>query len=116
MLNLDVLSAVDTELARLSEMIPQERVEQIMNSGEKPSCWDTWECQRWMFTGMQCASLAVGVGKGLVKLTKVFARKVATAATKSGTKVAALTAAHTDDIATVLSHTGDILRFSKSVL
>ncbi len=98
-LNRDVLNQVDTEMARLAEKIPDSRLEQIIQTSEPPSCWDTWECQRWIFTGMQFASLGVAVGKGLVKLTGVFAKKATAAATKTGAKAVTTTAAHSDDVA-----------------
>jgi hypothetical protein len=97
-LNRDVLNEVDTEMARLAEKIPNERLQQIIDSSEPPSCWDTWECQRWIFVGMQCASLAVGVGKGLVKMTKVFAGKAGAVTAKTTAKAATSTLSHGDDL------------------
>ena len=88
MLNKDVLNDVDTELARLAELLPDSRFEEIMNSAEAPNCWQTWECQEKIFIGMQFASLAVGVGKGLIKLTKVISRKAGSAAAKQSTALA----------------------------
>lgn len=109
-LNRDVLNQVDTEMARLAEKIPDSRLEQIIQTSEPPSCWDTWECQRWIFTGMQFASLGVGIGKGLVKLTGVFSKKAAAAATKTSAKAATTTASHTDDVARLTSHSDDVTR------
>ena len=90
-LNKDVLSQVDNELARLAELIPESRLEQIMADPKAPDCWDTWECQSYIFMGMQMASLGVGVGKGLVKLTRVIGRKAGAAVAKNSSKALALT-------------------------
>ena len=107
-LNRDVLNEVDTEMARLAEKIPDSRLQQIIENSEPPSCWDTWECQRWIFVGMQCASLAVGVGKGLVKMTGVFAKKAGVVTAKTGTKLATTTASHADDVSSLASHGDDV--------
>ena len=87
MLNRDVLKQVDNELARLAELLPDERFEQILNSADAPNCWETWECQEKIFMGMQMASLGVAVGKGLVNLTRVIAKKAGKAATKTSTAI-----------------------------
>jgi len=100
-LNRDVLNQVDTELARLAEKLPDSRLQQIIDSSEPPSCWDTWECQGWIFTGMQFASLGVGVGKGLVKLTKTLSTKSASVMSRAGARAAS----HMDNL-------DDMLRMS----
>ena len=87
MLNRDVLKQVDNELARLAELLPDEKFEQILNSADAPNCWETWECQEKIFMGMQMASLGVAVGKGLVNLTRVIAKKAGKAATKTSTAI-----------------------------
>lgn len=106
-LNRDVLNAVDDELARLAGLLPQKRLEQILSSADAPSCWDTWECQEKIFIVMQFASLAVGVGKALVKFTKVVAGKTATAATQVGTRALVTTGAHSDDAGKLLLTAGE---------
>ena len=109
-LNRDVLNQVDTEMARLAEKIPDSRLQQILDTSEPPSCWDTWECQRWIFVGMQCASLVVSVGNGLVKMTGVFAKKAGTVTAKTGTKALTAGGAHADDVAKLASHSDDVAR------
>ncbi len=85
MLNRDVLKQVDDELARLGELLSEDRLADIMNNPQAPNCWETWKCQERIFVVMQMASLGAAVGKALVKFTKVIAKKAGAAATKKTT-------------------------------
>ncbi len=76
MLNRDTLAQVDSELARLAELIPMERFQDIYENAGRPGCWETWECQSYIFTGMQMVTLVTGIGSGLVKLTKTISGKM----------------------------------------
>ena len=98
MLNRDVLKQVDDELARLAELLPDERLAEIMNNPEAPNCWETLECQEKIFIVMQMASLTTAVSKGLVNFTRVIARRVGTV-TKGSSKALVNVAEHSDDIA-----------------
>ncbi|MCQ2562070.1 MAG: hypothetical protein MJ158_00400 [Alphaproteobacteria bacterium] len=104
MLNRDVLKQVDDELARLAELLPDDRLNEILQNPKAPGCWETWECQEKLFTVMQMASLGVAVGKGLINLPKVLARKFGNVAAKT----AAAGAAHADDVAKAASKADDI--------
>ena len=100
MLNRDVLQQVDSELARLGELLPDDRLINIMNDPKAPNCWETWECQERIFVIMQMASLGAAVGKALVRFTKVIAKKAGTAATKKTTALAR-TSSNADNVTSV---------------
>lgn len=105
MLNKDVLKQVDDELARLAELLPDERLQEIMANPEAPNCWETWECQKTIFMVMQMASLVTAVGKGLVNLTRVLAKKAGAAAAKNSTALVKV-ASKGDEAIDIAKNTG----------
>lgn len=107
MLNRDVLKQVDDELARLAELLPDDRLAEILQNPKAPGCWETWECQETIFTVMQMASLGAAVGKALVKLPQVLSKRFAAVAAKNATNGAAHAGAVTNAVTKAIDNTAD---------
>ena len=107
MLNRDVLKQVDDELARLAELLPDDRLAEILQNPKAPGCWETWECQETIFTVMQMASLGAAVGKALVKLPQVLSKRFAAAAAKNATNGAVHAGTVTNAVTKAIDNTAD---------
>lgn len=109
MLNRDVLKQVDEELARLAELLPDDRLAEVLQNPKSPGCWATWECQQTIFTVMQMASLGAAVGKALVKLPQVLSKKFAAVAAKNATNGATHAGAVTNVVTKATDKADDVV-------